>query len=226
MRAIACTLLIGLFPALSQATIIEFNFKGLIDNEAAGGGTFWNNPGPEPPTNSTFRMTFDVNTLSPGNTVSYTFGPTSKGPSIETISADFVATDFTFTLNGKTVLWSPVGDFSFSGGPLGEFSFIGGGAGAGTNGVSFFFVPDFYLGTTLQSDLNGSSDPLGLLLNGSGFFTDTGDPSVVSFQDSRLGAFISGTGTAVPEPGGLALLLIAVIGLGFVHRRRVLGAIG
>jgi hypothetical protein len=213
MRAIVCSLILGLFPALSLAETVQFTFIGYILPAAATGlPTFWNGPGPEP---SAFQMTFDVNTLSPLNSVSYTFGPSSEGPTISSITADLVATDFSLSLDGKTVLQSPLANFSFSGTQLGTFSFIGGGVGAGTTGASFFFIPDFGLGATLQSTLTGSRDPLGLILNGSSFRYDNNDVTLLSliFDDSQLGAATSGGGTAVPEPGTLALLALAGIAL-------------
>ena len=220
MRAIACSLIVGLFPGLSLAEIVEFTFTGGIADEAAGGvPTFWNGPGPKP---SSFQMTFDVNTLSPLNQFEYTLGPSSAGPSIFSIKAGIAATNFSLSLDGKTVLQSPLGSFNFSGDRLGEFSFIGGNGGASTNGASFSFVPDFSLGATTQAALMGSSDPLGLLLNGSGFASDSGDPSVLSLENGRLGASISGEGRAVsvPEPNTLALMVLVGLSLGFVHRRR------
>ena len=223
MRAIVCGLIVGLFPGIALAETIEYTFTGFVEDEAAAGiPTFWNGPGPQP---SNFVMTFDVDTLSPLNSVSYTFGPSSAGPSINAITANLVGTNFTLSLDGTTVLQSPTGGFSFSGSLLGEFSFIGGGAGGGTDLTGFSFVPDFGLGATTQAALMGSSDPLGLLLNNSSFHTDPGDPSLFTFGDSRLGAFISGTGRAisVPEPNMLVLLALAGISLGFVHRQRVLG---
>jgi hypothetical protein len=223
MRAIVCSLIVGLFPGIALAETIEYTFTGNVDDEAAAGiPTFWNGPGPQP---SNFVMTFDVDTLSPLNSVSYTFGPSSAGPSINSITANLVATNFTLSLDGTTVLQSPTGGFAFSGSLLGEFSFIGGGAGGGTDLAGFSFVPDFGLGATTQAELMGSSDPLGLLLNNSGFHTDSGDPSLFTFEDSRLGALISGTGKAisVSEPNTLVLLVLAGLSLGFVHRRRALG---
>jgi hypothetical protein len=47
----------------------------------------------------------------------------------------------------------------------------------------------------------------------------------LSFDNSQEGALIGGEGTAVPEPDILALLALAGISLGFVHRRRVLGEV-
>ena len=222
MRAIVCSLILGFFPAFSPAETVQFLFIGYIGPGPNDGlPIFWNGPGPEP---STFQMTFDVNTLSPLNSVSYTFGASAAGPTIYSITADLVATDFSLSLDGRTVLQSPLANFSFSGAQLGTFSFIGGGVSAGTPGASFFFVPDFALGATLQSVLAGSKDPLALLLNGSVFLYDNGDPSMLylGFDNSQEGALIGGAGTAVPEPDILALLALAGIGLGFVHRRRVM----
>jgi hypothetical protein len=138
------------------------------------------------------------------------------------ITASLAATNFAFSLDGKTVLQSTSGTFDFSGTGLGEFSFIGGGASAGTDGVSFSMVADFALRATTQAELMGSSDPLGLLLNGSFFVTDAGDPAFLSFNDSLLGANITGRGTAVPEPGTLELMLLGLGAVGlFFHGHRL-----
>jgi hypothetical protein len=221
MRSIVCSLLVGLFPALAGAETIEYTFTGSIDNEAAAGfPTFWNGLGPQP---SIFQMSFDVDTLSPMNSFSYTFGPSSVGPSINAISINVAATDVNFSFDGNTVLQSPQGDFAFSGALLGEFMFIGAFGLAATDRAGFLFVPDFGLGVTAQTALMESSDPLGLLLNGSVFNTDSSGPSALTFDDSQLGATIRGGGVAVsvPEPDILALLALVGIGLGFIHRRRL-----
>lgn len=215
MRAIVCSVIVALVPMLASAETVEYTFNGSIDGEATGGvPTVWNGPGPQP---STFQMTFDVDTLSPMNSFSYTFGPSSAGPSIDAISVDVAVTNVSFSFDGTPVLQSPQGSFAFSGTLLGEFSLVGGFGLAATDGAGFIFVPDFGLGVTTQAALTGSSDPLGLLLSGSAFHADSGDPSYLSFGDSQLEAVISGQGTAVsaPEPDILALLVLAGIAMGF-----------
>jgi hypothetical protein len=221
MRAIVCSVIVALFPMLASAETVEYTFSGAIDNEVtAGPPNLWNGPGPQP---STFQMTFDVDTLSPMNSFSYTFGPSSGGSSINAISVDVAVTNVSFSFDGTTVLQSSQGSFAFSGTSLGEFTLTGGFGLAATDGAGFLFVPDFGLGVTTQAALMGSNDPLGLLLSGSQFNADSGNPSYLTFDDSQLGAVISGVGiaTSVPEPTTLALLVIAGIGLGFVHRHRL-----
>jgi hypothetical protein len=226
MRAIACGLVLSLFPALVLAETIEFTLDGSIVEQAAQGSpTFWNNPGPEP---TNYQITFDVNTLAPANSVNYTFGPTSLGPSIDSINANLVTTNVVVSLDGKVVYQSPTGTFGFSGtNQLGEFGFIGGGAGLDdiNSVVGLGFGPNFGLGETLQSQLTGASDPLGLILNGSSFNNDPDDLSVLTYLDSRLGASVNGGGSAisVPEPAPLILFGLAGLVLALVHRRRLAG---
>jgi hypothetical protein len=222
MRAIACGLVLSLFPALVLAETVEFTFGGIVENEAAQGTpTFWNNPGPEP---TSYQITFDVNTLAPANSVSYTFGPTSAGPSIDEITANLVTTNVVLSLDGKVVYQSPTGTFGFSGtNQLGEFGFIGGFTDAAntSQSVDLFFGPNFSLGATLQSQLTGASDPLGLILNGSSFNNDPDDVSALEYLDSRLGVSANGGGTAVsvPEPAPLVLFGLAGLMLALIHRR-------
>lgn len=221
MRAVACSLIVALVPTLCLAESVEFTFTGVIDNAIPGSPNLWNGPGPEP---STFTMTFDVDTLSPLNSFSYTVAQSATGARISSITCDLAATDFTVTIDGKPVVQNALGSFAFSGTPLGGNTFIGGSYGAGNQFVSFLGVPDFHLGIDTPSALAGSSDPLGLLLANSGFNTD--EFTYLNFENSRLAALVGGTGAAVsvPEPGTLALLAMAAVGLGLVHRRRLPGA--
>ena len=222
MRAIACSLIVGLFPGVSLAETLEFSFTGFIQPDFPDSPfppNIWNGPGPVP---STFQMTFDVNTLDSHNSLSYTFA--DSGMLFSSISADLVATNFILSVDGKTVPSSTSGNFGFSGTGLGGCClYIGGGLEAGNDKGSFITVPDFGLPGITQAEFLASSDPLGLLLNGSPFFTDNGCCGFFFFDSSQLNISVSGMGTAasVPEPNTLALLALAGIGLGLAHRRRI-----
>jgi len=222
MRALICGLIALLVPALASAEIIQFTFTGVIDSDPPYFESTWNGPGPQP---TTLQMSFDVNTLSPGNSLNYTFynsPDSSVGPTIGSINADLVTTNVTIGLDGKTVLSGPTGTFAFSAEPLGGALYIGGTFGVGVPGATFGMIPDIAFGTNTQAALIGASDPLGLLLNHSAFYSDNGGGpySFLSYDNSQLFTTLGGTGTAVPEPSAPALFSLAFVGLLLVHRRR------
>jgi hypothetical protein len=161
----------------------------------------WNGPGPQP---QALQISFDVNTLAPGSSLSYGFYNSSIGPSLDSITASMATTNVTLTLDGKTVLQSPTGTFAFSGELLGPFSFIGGGFQIGLPGATFSMIPDFSLGVTTQSAIMGSGGPDAFLL----------------YDNSQLYAALGGGGTAVPEPNVLTLSALAFVALLLVHQRR------
>jgi hypothetical protein len=179
----------------------------------------WNGPGPQP---QALQISFDVNTLAPGSSLSYGFYNSSIGPSLDSITASMATTNVTLTLDGKTVLQSPTGTFAFSGELLGPFSFIGGGFQIGLPGATFSMIPDFSLGVTTQSAIMGSGDPLGALLDHSGFSADDGGgpDAFLLYDNSQLYAALGGGGTAVPEPNVLTLSALAFVALLLVHQRR------
>jgi hypothetical protein len=214
-------LALALLPALAQADEIEFTVTGSIFQSLPISPdpptSVWKGTGPIP---TTFQMSFLVNTLAPGDSLTYAFAPDN---SLGTVAFSVAATDFNFTLGGQTLVSGGSGSFSASGSQLGECSFIGGNYSASTAAGTFGGVPDFILGggCVTKSQLLGSSDPLGLLLNNSSFFPDDGwNGSFLSVGSSTLVSVENVTGVSVPEPDSLALFAAGGLGLFACRRRR------
>jgi hypothetical protein len=172
-----------------------------------------------------FQVSFLVDTLAPQNSLQYTLIDCFDGGGlcINTVSASVVATNLTVSLGGQLIEQGATGSFALSGSPLSPPSpheeFIGGLFGTGGAAAGFFGIPDFSLGNASQSVLLASTDPLGTVLDGSFYVTDS-----VSFffnGDSRQFAYVSGSATSVPEPGTLGLLVLGFAGVVFCGRKRI-----
>jgi hypothetical protein len=207
-------------PAFVQATEIQFNFTGGVVTIPGVPQGVWNGPGPIP---QTFQLSFLVNTLSPGNSFQYSFPNSSPNACVDSVNISLVATDFNASVNGQSVVEGASGSYAFSGGNLGPCSYIGGSYGAsggtGSHALGFSGVPDFGLGNPQQSAVRGSSDPLATLLNGSGYFSDSGDITYLIYDGSVLTAVVSGSASSVPEPDSWMLFAAGALGLVLFRRQ-------
>lgn len=169
-------------------------------------------------------MTFLVDTLAPGNSWQSTFMNCPDGPCVNTISAVLAATNFNVTLGGQLIEQGGTGRFGFSSGDRLSDGlnglFIGGVFFAEGQSSSFFGVPDFSLGNGSQSALLSSTDPLGTLLAGSAFVSDSPDITYFNYGDSRLLVQVAGRAATVPEPDALTLFAAGGLGLLLFRPRR------
>jgi PEP-CTERM motif len=162
-----------------------------------------------------FQVSFLVDTLAQGNSLQYTLIACPGGMCIDSFSANVAATNYNVTLGGQLIDHAGTGSFVLSGSPFSPPSpheeFIGGFFGTSGGTAGFLGVPDFSLGNASQSVLLASTDPLGTVLDGSFYLSD----SVSTFfnGDSRQFAYVSGSATSVPEPGTLGLLLLGLAGV-------------
>jgi hypothetical protein len=198
--ALASLAIAALSPALAQASEIAFTFTGYVEDP--------NNPF----SNTPFAVSFDVNTLDPANTLTDTF----EGGFLQTVSINVFATDFNATLGGVPVAINAPGGLTLLGvNPVntGTATFFGPAIGFGGTGFNVEDTPHFGLATASQAAIQGSSDPLGLLL--SGFSAGSDDPGLLFTSAGLLSSDVIfvGTAAAVPEPGIFGLLLLGFFGL-------------
>jgi hypothetical protein len=192
-------------PALASAEELQFTVTG---SEANG---------------TPFGMSFLVDTMAPGNSLTDTF---NADGSLKSVAASLQATDFSATLNGVTIETGGVGTFVFNGSQLGLCTFIGGAYGAGTAGAAFGGSPDFALaggGCLTQPELAASPDPLALMLTDAAFSGDSlGQSNFGGQYSSGAGdtAAVHVTAASVPEPGPLGLLTLGLGALLLIDRRR------
>jgi len=199
-------LIVLLLICHAKAEELQFSFSGYTMT-------------PDYNTSQLVSMSFQVDTLSPQNTFTYT----SDGTYIDSMSCSVIASNVNITLDGQLIESNGTGGFGFNGslfGPPGTGEFIGGIFSASGGQTGFIGIPDFGLGDSKQSDLLVSTDPLGTILNGSTYVTD----GITSFESGgKLApAWVSGHAISVPEPSTLALLslgLAVVVGLRNFRRR-------
>jgi hypothetical protein len=217
----------ALMPVFVQADEIQFTFTGAVVMIPGVPQGSWNGPGPIP---SLFQLSFLVNTLSPGNSLQDTFPNSSPSACFDSVNIGLVATDFNASVDGQSVLQGALGNYAVSGTPLGSCSYIGGAfaasGGTGTHALGFTGVPDFAFGNSQQSVLLGSADALATLLNGSNYFSDSGDITYFNYNGSMLTAVVTGTASAVPEPHSWMLFAAGGLGLIVFGRRRTVKRAG
>ena len=204
----------------SRAEEIEFVFNGAVNDPTA------------PFARTAFSVSFDVNTLDPANTLADTFA----NGLLQTVSVSVVATNFNATLGGVALASNAPGSMSFTGhdgiGAPGSGAFWGPGLGvsggatapAGAPAFNLVDVPQFGVGSASEAAIQGSSDPLGLLLSGSWYGSD--DPGLLFVNGQVLSTDVTFLGVdpplpaaSVPEPGTLGLFLLGLSPL-FLLRRR------
>jgi hypothetical protein len=223
-KCLASCAIAAFLPAFVQATEIQFDFTGGVVTIPGVPQGVWNGPGPIP---QTFQLSFLVNTLSPGNSFQYSFPNSSPSACVNSVNVSLVASDFNASVNGQSVVQAASGSYAFSGGNLGPCSYIGGSYGAsggtGSHALGFFGGPDFFLGNPHQSAILSSPDPLATLLNGSGYFSDSGDITNLFYDGSVLTAVVSGSASivsSVPEPDSWMLFAAGALGLMLFRRQR------
>jgi hypothetical protein len=204
---LAAAILAALAAGSARAEEIAFTFNGYVGDP--------NNPY----SNTSFAVSFDVDTLDPNNTLQDTFA----NGLLQTISVSVVATNFDATLDGVPIAQNAAGSLSFDGhdgiGEPGSGAFWGPGLGVSGGGVNLVDVPQFGVGSASEAAITGSSDPLGLLLSGSWYGSD--DPALLFVNGQLISTDVTFLGVDPPianvrEPGTFALMLG---GLLFLLRR-------
>jgi hypothetical protein len=187
-------LIVLLLACHAKAEEIQFSFSGYTMT-------------PDYNTASLLSLSFQVDTLSPLNTFTYT----TDGTYIDSMSCSVITSNVNITLDGQLIEQNGSGGFGFNGslfGPPGTGEFIGGTFGASGGPNSFFGIPDFGLGDSRQSDVLVSTDPLGTILNWSTYVTD----GITSFESGgKLApAWVGGRATSVPEPSVFSLMALGI----------------
>jgi hypothetical protein len=182
-------------PALAVAAEVNFTFNGTIN-------------GPDTP----FTFGFTVDTATAGNTLVDTF----ENGTLSSIAVNLVASDFTATFNGVPLPLRDPATMTFSGhDTAGNGGFWGSSLGITGGPLNFIDVPQFGLGTASQAAIQGSSDPLALLLSGSWYGTD--DPALLfvnaagPLEVTFVGTAVDPPAANVPTPKGFFLMLLGLL---------------
>jgi len=163
----------ALLPAIAQADVLEFTTNGSLAPSRDSNGPY-----------VTFQTTFLANPLastSQGSQGSYTFAP---GGCLASVNADLSIYDFKLTVDGKQVMTGGRGSFNVGTPSRSDagcriwFGDAGVEVSATAKGKIFNTGGNYdFEASATESEIRGSKDPLGLILNDASF---PGDPQFTS----------------------------------------------